>query len=73
VLGDDAFEISLARECEQLFSVPFDVITEQHALVFLWQDGAEALLAFDQRAVGQILAITVEQVEGDEARLATAE
>ena len=39
----------------------------------LGQDGAEALLAFDQRAVGQILAVTVEQVEGDEARLATPE
>jgi len=33
----------------------------------------EALLAFDQRAVDQILAVTVQQVEGDKARLSAAE
>ena len=33
-LRDDAFEISLAGEWEQLFPVRFDVIAEQYALAF---------------------------------------
>lgn len=44
-----------------------DVIAEQHALAVLWQDGAD-LFAFDQRAIRQMLAIAVQQVEGDEDR-----
>ena len=43
------------------------------ASAYIGQNGAEALLAFDQRGVRQILAVTVQQVEGDEARLATPE
>jgi hypothetical protein len=35
-------------------------------LAGLGQDGAEALLAFDQGAVRQILAVAVQQIEGDE-------
>ena len=59
--------ISLAGECEQLFSVRFDVVAEKDALAFPGKNCAESLLAFDQGAVRQILAVTVKQVEGDEA------
>ena len=62
------FQIVLASECEQWrFAGCLDGIAKQHALAILGQDGAEAVLAFDQRAVCQILAVTVQQVEGDEA------
>jgi hypothetical protein len=54
-------------------AVRFDVIAVQDALAFPGQDGAETLLALDQWTVRQILAVAVQQVEGDEARLATAE
>jgi hypothetical protein len=70
VLRHDAIQISLAGKCEQLLPGCLDVIAKQHALAVLRQDGAEALLAFDQGAVDQILAVAVQQVEGDEARLA---
>jgi hypothetical protein len=48
-------------------------VAEQQALALPGQNGAEALLAFDQGAVRQILAVTVQQVEGDEARLPAPE
>ena len=73
VLRHNAFEISLAGKCEQFLPGCLDVIAEQHALAPLGQDGAEALFAFDQRTVLQILAVTVQQVEGDEARPAPSE
>jgi hypothetical protein len=69
VLRHNALEITFASECKQLFPVRLDVVAKQDALAVLGQDGAEALLAFDQRSVGQILAVTEEQVEGDETRL----
>ena len=71
MLGHDAFEIFLASECEQLLAVALDVVAVQDAQAFLAQDGAESLLAFDQRGVRQVLAVAVQQVKGDEARLAT--
>ena len=44
---------------------------QQHTLAKLRQDGE--LLAFDQRAVRQILTIAVRQIEGDEAPFPTPE
>ena len=49
------------------------MVAIQDALAVLGQDGAEALLAFDQGAVRQILAVAVQLVDGDEARFATPE
>lgn len=71
--GYDAFQISLRGECEQLLAVSLDLIAIQNAPAFPGQDGAEALLTFDPQGVRQILAVTVEQVEGDKPRLATPE
>ena len=44
VFRDDAFEISLAGECEQLFPGSLDVIAIGEPLAFLGQDGAERCL-----------------------------
>ena len=74
VLRDDAFEISLTGECEQLFPGSVDVVAIQDAQAVSGQDGAEALPAFDQGAVRQILAIAVQQPSKsvDELRVVSA-
>src|SRR5690242_9481890 len=64
-LRDDALEACLAEAVEQLLAIALYVIRVANVRGFCRQDSLEPFLAVDQRQSRQILAVELQQVEGE--------
>ena len=69
-LGDDAFQALPAHLGEQLLAAADDVLGEMEALVVGGDQRPQPLLARDVGERGQVLAVELEQVEGEERHVA---
>jgi hypothetical protein len=67
-VGDDTLEVTLAGPGEQIAAASLERIDVQQTGVDPRHDRAQAALAFDQRAIPEVLAVDAEHIERVEVR-----